>query len=154
VVFIVIVGIAAIAGFGYYVYRQMGVSTKSSGNLEQEFNNERAQFEGQVPYVELSDMEHGQGTVHHELEKAERTPLKDLRVVVYDPRQNRLVSFGIPFWLLRLGGNKPINLRNSGAGFDTGVRLSITTEDLERRGKGLIINATGRQGERILVWAE
>lgn len=154
VIFVVIVGIAAVVGGIYYIVHQTGFSTKTGANVEQEFNDARARFEGQVPYVEVSHVESGEARVHHELEKTERTQLKDLRVMVYDGREKRLVSLALPFWLLRLGGNKPINLRSGGSGFDPGVRLTITTEDLERRGKGLVLDAEGRRGQKVLIWAE
>jgi hypothetical protein len=154
VIFVVIVGIAAIVGFGYFMYRQMEFSSTTTGNPEKEFAEVQARFQGQTPYVEVSDAERAEGTVHRELEKPERTPLKDLRVVAYDAREKRLVRVTIPFWVLRLGGNKPINLRSGGSGFDPGVRLTITSEDLERRGPGLVLDTVGRHGERVIVWAE
>ncbi len=154
VIFVVIVGVAAIVGFGYFMYRQMEFSTTTTGNPAQEFAEVEARFQGQTPYVEISDADRAEGVVHHELEKTERTPLKRLRVVAYDEREKKLVRVTIPFWLLRLGGNKPINLRSGGSGFDPGVRLTVTSEDLERRGPGLVLDTEGRHGEKVIVWAE
>ncbi len=154
VIFVVIVGVALIGGFAYYMYRQMDVTTETAGRLDEEFAKVRERFQGQTPYVEMSDVEHGEGKVHRELEKAERTPLTRLRVVVYDPSEKKLVRLAIPFWLLRLSGNKPINLRSGGSGFDPGVRLTITSEDLERRGPGLVLDTEGRRGERVIIWSE
>jgi hypothetical protein len=153
IVFVVILGVAAVVGFGYWMYRQMEISTTTTGNPDQEFTEIRARFQGQVPYVEVSVGDEEHAVVHHELEKPTRTPLSHLRMVVYDEREHRLVRLTLPFWLLRLGGNKPINLQ-SGRGFDPGVRLSITSEDLERRGPGLILDTVGRRGERVIIWAE
>jgi hypothetical protein len=153
VVFVVIVGIACVVGFGYYMYRQMGISTTTSGNLEQEFADIRAPFQGQVPYIEISTDQDKTPVVHHELEKPNRTSLTRLRMAIYDERQHRIVRMQIPFWLVRLSGNKPINLQSS-SGFDPGVQLTITAEDLERHGPGLVLDTTGRRGEHVLVWAE
>jgi hypothetical protein len=154
VILVVILGIAAVVGFGYFMYRQMEISTTTTGNPEQEFADVGARFQGQVPYVELSFDGQEKAVVHRELEKPTRTPLKHLRMVAYDEREHRLVRLTIPFWLLRLGGNKPINLNSGGSGFDPGFRLTITSEDLERRGPGLIIDTVGRRGERVILWAE
>jgi len=154
VILVVILGIAAVVGFGYFVYRQMEISTTPTDNPERELADVRARFQGQVPYVELSFGDEEKAVVHHELEKPTRTPLKHLRMVVYDEREHRLVRLTLPFWLLRLGGNKPIKLNPRGSGFDPGFRLTITWEDLERRGPGLIIDTTGPHGERVIAWAE
>lgn len=152
VVVVVILGIVAVGGFVYFMYRQMEISTTSTGNIEQEFASARARFQGQVPYVEISADEE-KAVVHHELEKPTRTPLQHLRLIAYDERDHRLVRLTIPFWLVRLGGNKgQINLGHSG--FDPGMQLKVTPEDIERFGPGLIIDGVGRRGEHFILWAE
>jgi hypothetical protein len=155
VIFVVIVGIAAVVGFGFWMYRQMDLHVTKAADSQQQFETVRARFQGQVPYLEVSITDnHEETTVHRELEKPDRTRLNRLRIAVYDERKHQFVEMGLPFWLLRLGGNKPINLRQGGSGFDPGVRLSVTTEDIERRGPGLILDTTGRHGEHVLIWAE
>jgi hypothetical protein len=155
VIFVVIVGIAVIAGGVYWFYHQMDIHTTRSADAQQQFESVRARFQGQVPYIEVSITDnHEETTVHRELEKPTRTTLTRLRMAIYDEREHQFVQMGLPFWLLRLGGNKPINLRQGGSGFDPGVRLTVTTEDLERRGPGLVLDTTGRHGEHVLVWAE
>ncbi len=155
VIFVVIVGIAAVVGFGYWMYRQMEFSSSTNGHPEQEFTQVEEQFRGQVPYVDIT-FEDGEekAVVHHEQEKATREPLQKLRLVAYDKRENRLVRLSIPFWLVRLGGNHPIKLNSGQSGWDPGVQLSITPEDLERHGRGLVIDTTGRHGDRVIIWAE
>jgi hypothetical protein len=154
VVVVVILGVAAVVGFGYWMYRQMEITTTTTGNIEQEFADVRARFQGKVPYVEISMDDQDKAVVHHELEKGTRTPLQHLRLVAYDEREHRLVRLTIPFWLVRLGKNKEINLSAGRSGFDPGVRLSVTPEDIERFGPGLIIDGVGRRGERFIIWAE
>jgi hypothetical protein len=155
VIFVVIVGVAAVVGFGYWMYKQMDVSVTTSGNPQQDFADERARFQGQVPYVEVTFADGREdATVHHELEKPTRTTLTKLHVVIFAERENRVVRMALPFWLLRLGGNKPVNLRQGSSGVDPGVRLTVTTEDLERRGPGLVLDTVGRRGEHVLIWSE
>ncbi len=155
VIFVIIVGVAAVVGFGYWMYKQMDVQVSESANPQQEFSDLRAKFAGQSPYVEVSFAEgREEATVHHEQEKQTRTPLNKLHIMVYDEREHRVVRLALPFWLLRLSGNKPINLRQGSSGFDPGVRLTVTTEDLEKRGPGLIVDTVGRRGERILIWQD
>ncbi len=155
VIFVVIVGIAALAGGVYWFYRQMDVRTTTSADAQQQFENVRARFQGQVPYIEVTMTDnHEETTVHRELEKPTRTPLTRLRMAIYDEREHRFVQMGLPFWLLRLGGSRNhVNLGSSGVG-ETGVRLSVTAEDLERRGPGLVLDTTGRHGEHVLIWSE
>jgi hypothetical protein len=53
--------------------------------------------------------------------------------------------------MMRLTGNKPITLN---AGSLRRVTLTVTPEDIDRRGPGLLLNWSGRKGERLLVWTE
>ncbi len=154
VIFVVIVGVAAVAGFVYYTYRQMGVTVSDNANPQQEFSAELARFKDQAPYIELKFVDgREQATVHRELEKPTRTRLSKLHLVIYDEREHKVVRLALPFWLLRLS-NSPINLQQDRSGFDPGVRLSVTAEDLERRGPGLVLDTVGRHGERVLVWQD
>ncbi len=155
VIFVVIVGVAAIVGFGYWMYRQMDVKTVTTADAQQQFDAVRARFQGQVPYVEVSFTDnHEEATVHRELEKPTRSTLTRLGMAVYDERERHFVTMSLPFWLVRLGGKNHINLRHGGSGFDPGVQLSVTPEDLERRGPGLVLDTVGRHGEHVVIWAE
>ena len=49
-----IVGIAVIAGGLYWMYRQMGVSTTTTQDPTPVFEEARAPFKGQQPYIEMS----------------------------------------------------------------------------------------------------
>ncbi len=155
VIFVVIVGVAAVVGFGYWMYKQMDVSVSSNGNPQQEFSEELTRFKDQTPYIEVKFVDgREEATVHRELEKATRSKLNRLHLMVYDDREHKVVRMSLPFWLLRLGGNSPINFHNGNRGFDPGVRLSVTVEDLERRGPGLVVHTVGRRGETVLIWQD
>lgn len=155
VIFVVIVGVAAVVGFGYWMFKQVDFHQTTAANSQQQFDELRARFQGQRAYVDLSlTGDHEESTVHRELEQPTRTTLNKLHIAVYDEREHRLVQMALPFWLLRLGGNKPINLRQGNSGFDPGVRITVTTEDLERRGPGLVLDTVGRRGEHVLMWSE
>ncbi len=156
VIFVVVVGIVAIVGGAYWFYRQMDMHITTSADAQQQFEAVHAKFQGQVPYLEISITDnHEETTVHREMEKPTRTQLTTLRIAAYDERDHRFVQMGLPFWLLRLGHhNGPVNLQAGASGFDPGVRMNVTLEDLERRGPGLILDTTGRHGERVLIWAE
>jgi hypothetical protein len=155
VIFVVIVGVAAVVGFGYWMYKQMGVQVSKVDNPQPAFSEVLSKFEGQRPYIDVSFADgREEATVHHEMEKPTRASLTKLHMLIYDEKDHQIVRMALPFWLLRLGGNKPINLRQGGSGFDPGVRLTVTVEDLERRGPGLVIDTVGRRGERVLIWQD
>ena len=46
VIFVVILCVVAVVGFGYWMYRQMDITTMTTGNPAQAFTEERARFEG------------------------------------------------------------------------------------------------------------
>ncbi|MGE5358937.1 MAG: hypothetical protein ACM3NQ_07935 [Bacteroidales bacterium] len=157
VIFVVILAIAGVGGFGYYMYRQMEPSKTTGAHTEQEFAEVRARFEGEVPYIDFSSMEAGEGTVHHEQEKSEPAQVKQLRLVAYNPDDKTLVRVTLPMWLLNYARNKPISFSGSGGGVqwdDEKVRLKVTPAEIERHGPGLIINTTSRSGEKVIIWAE
>ncbi len=156
VIFVVVVGIAAVVGFGFWMYRQMGVMTTETRNPEPMFEEARAPFKGQTPYIEIGAGEDQERTiVHHELEKAERTRLQRLRIVAYDPHDGTVVRLQLPFWVVRLGGSRqPFRLHAQNTPFASGVELSVTPDDLERRGPGLILDQKLRDGVRVLLWSE
>ena len=155
ILFVVIVGVGACVGFGYYMYRQMDISTVVTANPEADFAKMRDRFAGQIPYVEVPRDRFEDPIIHHELEKTEKTQLTGLYLMAYDPREKHLVRLRIPAWLLRLGGSRPVKFNSgSGSGFDAGVRMNFTSEDLERFGKGLVLDVTKPNGERVLIWTE
>ncbi len=157
VLFLVIIAVAAIGGFGYYMYRQMAPSQTVGAQSEQEFADVSARFEGQVPYIDFSSKDSGEGVVHHEQEKPEAAKVKQLRLVAYNPDDRKLVRVTLPMWLLNYARNKPISFSGSGGGVqwdEDRVRLKVTPAEIERHGPGLIVNATSRSGEKVIIWAE
>ena len=153
IIFIVIVGVGACVGFGYYMYRQMDITTANTSNPEEEFAKTRARFEGQTPYLEVPRDRFEDPIVHHELEKAEKTSLTGLYVMAYDPAKQQTVRVKIPMWLLRLGGqNLKFDAGSSGS-VDVG-RMKLTSDGLERFGKGIVMDVTKPSGERVLIWTE
>ncbi len=156
VIFVVIVGIAAVVGFGFWMYRQMGVTTVDTRDPDPMFEEARAPFKGQVPYIQLAtNSDEERAVVHHELEKPEKTRLSRLRIVAYDPGKNQLVRLQLPFWVVRLGGSgHTFRLHAENTPFASGVELSVTPDDLERRGPALILDQKLRDGVRVLVWSE
>ena len=144
----IIAGLGAIglvAGSAYWVSRHVSSQLTSTESAEAEFARERARFAGQPPLVEISGA-HDNPTVRRlpAVEAAERVPLHTLHARVYDPDEGKIVRVEIPFWLISFGRRFSF-MRDMG---------SVTLEDLERHGPGLIVNGKGDDGEQILVWVD
>ena len=77
--------------------------------------------------------------------------ISTLHIRVWSPREKKLVQVDLPFWMMRLTGNKPITIN---AGSFRQLTLSVTPEEIDRRGPGLILDHKSPHGERLLVWTE
>lgn len=155
VIFVVVVGVGLIVTAGYLFSRQVEVQTVSTESPDAEFDKTLAQFEGQKPYIEIpSPSDDTPPTVHHEQEKAQAQPLNTIHLLVWDPGERKVTRVNLPYWIVRLRGNRPLNLSSRQSGFRSGVRLQVTPEQIERHGPGLILDLNTRTGERVLVWVD
>jgi hypothetical protein len=152
VIFVMVVGIGLIAGLVYVVTNQVKVETVSASGGQEEFDRLLSGMAGQKPFIELpaSDSD-GEVVVHHEMATGNTGSITTLHVRVWSPRERKLVNIDLPFWMMRLTGNRPIELN---AGSLRHVSLTVTPEEIDRRGPGLVLNWTGRRGERLVVWSE
>lgn len=156
VIFVVIVGIGLVGGAVYFFSRQVAFKTIETGTGQQEFDKIRAGFKGQTPFIELTgdgEFEEARAVVHRELATHPTGKVSTVRIRVWSPEERKLVSLDLPFWTVRLMGNKPIDFK-TGHGGVSRVSLRVTAEELERRGPGLVMNHTAPRGESVLVWLE
>jgi hypothetical protein len=153
VIFVVIVGLGLVAGGIYLFTRQVSVQTMASAQAGgEEFEKLRAAFTGQTPFIELpSESGDAEPVVHTELATHPTGQVSVVHVRVWEPRERKLVRVDLPMWTLRLMGSKPMTIE---AGGSYRVPLRVTAADIDRRGPGLLIDHTGRRGERLLVWSE
>ena len=149
-VFVVI----AIAGITFSVmfFRQaMTVTAMNPNNATEQFDAVRARYPGQEPLIRLVDGRPEFIRDRATTAAAVTTPLTTLHVMAWDDDEEQLVTFSLPFWLLRLKSG-PIDLSAYSQGWDDrGVRF--TMEDLERAGPGIVMDFSERDG-RVLIWAE
>jgi hypothetical protein len=145
--------VTAVAGITFAVafFRQgMTVNAMDEDRAAAEFESVRARFPGQQPLIRMVD-----GRPEYIAERATQsgpvaTPLKTMHMMAWDD-EGQLVTFAIPFWLLRLKSG-PIQLSAYSQGWnDRGVSFKI--EDLERAGPGIVLDFSERDG-RVLVWTE
>jgi uncharacterized protein YneF (UPF0154 family) len=152
VIFVMLVGAGLLGGLIYVVTRQVKVQTMSAPGGQEEFDRMLAALAGQKPFIELpAPGTQGEVVVHREMATGDTGSISVLHVRVWSVRDRKLVNLDLPFWLMRLTGNKPITLN---AGSLRRVTLTVTPEEIDRRGPGLILNWTGDRGERLLVWTE
>jgi hypothetical protein len=144
--------VALVGGGVYFVSQHVKTELVGRMTAEEQFQSRRQQFAGQQPLIELerSDTADVETRVNRSPESAPKVELKNIRVLVYDGHEGRLVHVELPFWLMRL---MPGSLNNAGSNFSFDSS-HITTADIERHGPGLILDAKDSQGAQVLIWAE
>ena len=152
-VFFVLV-VLAIAGITISVafFRQsMTVTAMTSNNATEQFNEVRARYPGQQPLIQMVDDRPQFVADRAAKAGAVTTPLKTMHVMAWDDDEEQLVTFSLPFWLLRMKSG-PIRLSAYSQGWDDrGVSFRI--EELERQGPGIVLDTEQRDG-RVLIWVE
>ncbi len=152
VIFVVLIGAGLLGGLIYVVRRDVKVQTMTAAEGQAEFDKLVAKMAGQTPFIELpapdSDAE---PVIHRELETHDTGSISTVHIRVWSPRDRKLARVDLPFWLMRLGGNKPFTVD---AGEMGGVTLHVTPEEIDRRGPGLIVLWTSARHNRLLVWTE
>jgi hypothetical protein len=83
---------------------------------------------------------------------APRATLATLHVLAWDAREERLARFDIPFWLLRLK-DSPIRFGTYASGLDE-LKISLTPEEIERYGPGIIVDISRDGRDRAVLWVE
>jgi hypothetical protein len=70
--------------------------------------------------------------------------MQTLHARFYDPEAGELTRADVPFWLIR-AANSLTFLPEMG---------SLTLEEIEKHGPGLLVNGSGETGEQILIWID
>ncbi len=152
VIFVALVGAGLVGGLIYVISRQVKVQTVTAADGRQEFDRLVERMAGQKPFIELpapdSDSE---VVVHREMETHDTGSVSMVHIRVWSPGQGKLARVDLPFWLMRLGGNKPFTVNS---GLMNEVTLQVAPEEIDRRGPGLILIWANRRGSRLLVWTE
>ena len=149
---VICVGIGMMVAAAAWVQQNMTLTETTEGNAQQEFDSVRSRYAGRPPLLELRD-----GRPVYTGGKPPDTPattasLDHLHVLVWDPDENKLGSFSVPFWLIRMKPGR-FEFNSYADGFDDDD-LDLSVEDLEKHGPGIILDTTSRDGERVLVWTQ
>ena len=147
----VVVAVGGIIFSVAFVRQSMTITDMSAGNADKEFEAVRAKFAGRQPLIQMID-----GQPQYVADSATTTPstvpLKSMHVMAWDDEDGQLVTFSLPFWLLRLKSG-PIRLSAYSQGWDD-RGVSFRVEDLERHGPGLLLDVHERREGRVIIWAE
>jgi hypothetical protein len=148
-----ILGLVAMAGVGFYFFSQhIDTHAATPATAARDFAAIKTRFKDQQPLIELD--ERGRFLRAN----TDRTPPPDVRapqhlyIQAFDSNDEQVVRLNVPFWLLRLKtGNASIDLNGRRMDLED---LKLTVDDLERFGPILIVDHTGRDGDRVLVWTQ
>jgi hypothetical protein len=133
------------------MFRQnMTITEMNPDSAESEFAKVRAKFAGQKPLIEMVDRRPRFDDSRPRPESP--APVTTMRVMAWDDDEEQLVTFALPFWLLRLKPG-PIQLSAYSAGWDD-RGFSFRVEDLEKYGPGLLLDLSEEREGRVIIWTE
>jgi hypothetical protein len=144
---LVFLALAAVGSTVWWVSRHIRSQEVSTAAAAEAFAEARARFAGAAPAITLEDgrpqlAEPAPGDAH---------PLAALHVLAYDRDNQRIVRIEIPGWMLRLMARGDVRV-NDVSGLE--LRGRIRLQDIERRGPGLVLDTTTREGAQVLIWTD
>jgi hypothetical protein len=147
------IGVSMLFGGGVaiMIYRQTTFASSERADADREFERVRALFPSRTPLVEVVKAEGSIPGVriNRVPETSPRQSVEQFQVLVYDSKKKQLVRSHVPVWLLRFSsGNIAAHLGLPVQNF------TITLEDVERYGRGIIVDFSPPAGGRILIWTE
>ena len=78
-----------------------------------------------------------------------------LEVLVFDRHEGRLVRASLPMWLVRKiddGDETSLDLGDEGGKAAERVRSRLRLKDVERAGRGILLEVEEERGDQVLVW--
>ena len=150
----VMLGVAAIGGSVYFVYSHVRQGPAEETQAGDRFEQVRQRMAGRQPLLEIDDRDEVVVRRSAEVSNGDAGKVQTLRAMVFDPREGRIVDVDIPFWLVRLMPSGRFSfIDDNGIDFNSD-RVKVTVEDLEKHGRGLILDHRDRHGAQVLVWTE
>ncbi len=134
-----------------FVRQNMTISEMSAAAAVDEFEKVRTRFAGQQPLIQMVDGK-PQYLAERAPESSPGAPLTTMHVMAWDDEERKLVTFSLPFWLLRLKSG-PIQLSAYSQGWDD-RGVSFRVEDLEKHGPGLLMDVNESSEGRVIIWVE
>jgi hypothetical protein len=149
-----VLGLVGLAGAGlYFVTRHIDTRTTTSSQALREFDDARERFQTTQPaLIEIDALDRAYAT--RALTALPTSPTKpdSLKLLAWDPSEDRLVRMDLPFWILRLGREK-LDILQDGHDLDF-EQLNLDFAELERIGPALVLDHRTSSGERVLIWTQ
>jgi hypothetical protein len=147
VVFIgVSVGVFSVA----WMREHLAVEAATEASADSAFAELRQRHGSKAPLIEM------RGTTlarrNQPAAGAPRAELSRLHLLAWDPREQRLSRLELPFWLLRLK-KTPIQFGLYASGLNE-LGISLTIDEIERYGPGIIVDVSRDGSERALIWVK
>ena len=147
------VGCLALVGTGVYIaVKNVKMEKATAASAKDRFDEVLARLPSRTPLLSVED----DGRVVRALPdpgveaEASPRPIDGLYFLAWEPKDQRVVGFRLPFWVFRLTGSLSMG---SDSHFDV-ERLKLTPEEVAGRGPGIIFDYHDPNGERVLMWAE
>ena len=141
------------------VFEALGVPTIDADVLAHQtvapgspaFDAVKATFPDQRPLYELDNQE--RPTMPRPFNEFPTSSVRPehLRLLAWDPDEERLIKISLPFWILRMHKAK-LDL-GAGEGFDL-EHLNLDGEELARIGPALVFDYREPDGARVLLWTQ
>ena len=146
---VALVAAVGLSLFAFLAWRSVTIERAEPNDALGRFAQIESQFNSSKPLLRIET----DGTVSRRaLATGEPVHLSRLRVLAYRVREQQLVHVGMPFWFLKLKGRAAqYALRDTGLDLN---RLGVTPAELERYGPGVVLDETGPNGDRLVVWTE
>jgi hypothetical protein len=150
-VFCVLALVAVVGGAFFYMSQHIETKSATPASAAIEFDAVRSGFAGQRPLIELDRNGQFLRANTDRQPPANAHPPDQLRILAFDPSDQRIVQVNVPFWLLRMKArNATIDLNGNRMDLED---LRLTVHDLERQGPALIVDHQAADGDRVLVWS-
>lgn len=150
---IVLLGVLAIGASVYYFFNHVAIDTVSAESAHEEFEAARRPFAEQEPLLVTDGHDIKLNPAEKRRTNRSGARIETLHILAWDPDEDKLVRLRIPWWLVRMKGSGGVKFKSGTSLFDSD-RVALDIEDLERHGPGLILDASDRDGQRVLIWAQ
>jgi hypothetical protein len=153
-----VIGIAVAGGVAFFISRHHDSEIVSRATADAEFARLRHALGNQPPLVDVHD--NGDPVMNRTFTAPapEGAALRTLHTVVFESRSGKLVRIELPFRIVRLMHAKGFTYLGGftfleDTEFDSD-RVLLTLDDLERRGRGVVVDHRHPAGGQFLVWIE
>ena len=146
---LVVIAFAALAGTGaYFVLRNLDTRTATEAETLREFDAVRARFGARQPLVEITNPQSGDIRINR-LVHPEGRRASTLHVFTWNADDGEVFRTAVPVWLMRFS---TLNILST-----LGVapeKFSLTAQEVERYGPGIVVDYRRPGQNHVLIWVE